>query len=128
MTKEQVKILEQALVQACDARLAVGGRIISGMFRGSPQGLNFDGTPVPSADYCPLACLGIAGFKQLDLLTEKLGFQLSKDDAEEFVVNFDDTLRVVVDGPLNYLKRRWTPIARMARRLRKKYITHKVST
>jgi hypothetical protein len=114
MTPNQVKLLEQALIQACDAHIAAGGQVITGIFQGHS-----------SEDMCPLACMGMTGFGRLDVLTEKLGFEVSGPEAQDFVWNFDD---IIWDMFSFFSRHRWNRVARMARRLRKKYITNKRST
>jgi hypothetical protein len=79
MDSIQLGLFKQALIEACDKHLAIGGTIQSMLFGGG-------------VCRCPIACLVVNSGKGYRLpLCERMGFEISEDDFWNFLDGFDDS-------------------------------------
>jgi hypothetical protein len=108
MTKTQAKKFQSLLIKGCNAHIKAGGRIISSQFTSDFQ----------KRACCPIGCTvprspsDDIGSDYDTRLSDKLGFEVTKEDFWAFVYAFDDTTSFEADSLA----------AQVGRELRKKYI------
>lgn len=83
MNKDQLDKLRSVLVQACDAHIANGGRIVSNHFYGTNKGC------------CPITCVRrLHGYSSdisfIDALSQAIGTEIDDYQFWSFVDGFDD--------------------------------------
>jgi hypothetical protein len=111
MTKDQIKVFRDKLIEACDKHIAAGNPIVLGVF-------------VHNSCLCPLAILAgkdaaidvLAPHITDDIaqnITKQLGFHVSDVDVWSFIDGFDDMLLAPEDQ-----------LVELGRELRQKYDAH----